>query len=126
MVVAPVSKLTHTWIYNTVFEKLDSHQCFLFYETAAVALLTNPAADGVDHQSQQVRYEEKRCSQEVISMFVIASLVTFLCMFSQTSDDALVYSAPTFRKSGRADRKEANAEEKEECIYTNVKALELD
>ncbi|XP_030252152.1 uncharacterized protein LOC115568731 [Sparus aurata] len=63
--------------------------------TAAVALLTNPAADGVDHQSQQ------------------------------TSDDALVYSAPRFRKSGRADRKEANAEEVE-CIYTNVKALELD
>ncbi|XP_036932362.1 uncharacterized protein LOC119007092 isoform X7 [Acanthopagrus latus] len=68
--------------------------------TAAVALQTNPAAASVDHQSQQ------------------------------TSDDSLVYSAPTFsgRKSSRADRREAKAaeEEEEECIYTNVKAVELD
>lgn len=61
-------------------------------------------------------------------MFVICRLVTFLCIFSQTSDDTLVYSAPTFsgRKSGRADRMEAKAEEEEQCIYSNVKALELD
>ena len=58
MVVAPVSKLTHTWICNTVFEKLDSHQCFLFYQTAAVALLTQPAAASLDHQTQQVRREK--------------------------------------------------------------------
>ena len=100
------------------------------YDTAAVALQTNLAAASVDHQSQQVRYEEKRCSQEVISLLVISHLVTCLYMFSQTSDDSLVYSAPTFsgRKSSRADRREAKAaeEEEEECIYTNVKAVELD
>ncbi|XP_041800497.1 uncharacterized protein LOC121611854 isoform X2 [Chelmon rostratus] len=105
-------------------KKLKTKSCDCCY--AAVALATDAAT--VDHQSQQVIYIQKRCSRGSYQLVflsncvnvVICRLITFLCIFPQTDEDSLVYSAPTF--SGRKAKTRDAKLEKEESIYADVRA----
>lgn len=100
---------------------------FLFYISAAVKLQRVATADGVDHESQQVVYDEKMYVIETdCENIIICYLILFPNIFSQADEDSMVYSAPTFtcRKTSEAERRDAKTEE-EESIYTAVKACGL-
>uniref|UniRef100_A0A7N8XAS9 Uncharacterized LOC113144082 n=1 Tax=Mastacembelus armatus TaxID=205130 RepID=A0A7N8XAS9_9TELE len=108
---------------NTCSSHLQKDNTILFLLCAALAISLIVIAFLL-YSIEKLKKKSCGCSNDVVVLQTNAT-VTGNQESKQTDEESLVYSAPNFRKTSKAERKDAKRSE-EESIYTDVRVGGLD